>query len=314
MYTLTEKEDVFNKAWSMKDVYYCTKLSSKHGNRKLFALQIVSHRDLKPKNRFGTFLHYHKKAEELFFVVQGSMQVQIENDFLSLHSGDFVRVPQNTAHSILTTSNPTIIFCLFAIVEDFQDKLYGMEKMFKLFSMATKKYGLTDHVGEYFNKIRERNADLDNIMIDKSNNSSSLKVVSKQKLLPQNNTIWEPRVIRKPTFSYCKNIIIDQDGIRVQQKLGYQETTHLTASSYWIEIKNNILFPISFAEVNTWMYVCGGSIQIRKKGGTASILKQGDIVFIPQGTSYQWLSLEDQTQCFCIYTPAWDILKVFTIN
>ncbi|HOK03463.1 MAG TPA: cupin domain-containing protein [Spirochaetota bacterium] len=42
--------------------------------------------------------HVHEKSDELFYVIEGSFQLELEDGLLTLNEGEFVIVPKGTKH------------------------------------------------------------------------------------------------------------------------------------------------------------------------------------------------------------------------
>ena len=49
---------------------------------------------------FSTGDHIHSKIEEIFYVVEGEVQIRAGDRLLKTHAGDFVLVPPGVAHAI----------------------------------------------------------------------------------------------------------------------------------------------------------------------------------------------------------------------
>ena len=53
---------------------------------------------------FSTGDHIHSKIEEIFYVVEGEVQIRVGERLLNAHAGDFVLVPPGVAHGIGNSS------------------------------------------------------------------------------------------------------------------------------------------------------------------------------------------------------------------
>lgn len=42
--------------------------------------------------------HHHEKEDELFYVIEGILYIELENKTLELNAGEFVIIPKGTAH------------------------------------------------------------------------------------------------------------------------------------------------------------------------------------------------------------------------
>lgn len=52
---------------------------------------------LQAKDRTLDF-HIHKDSEEMFYVIEGKMQIEFEDGFADLSEGDFIIIPRGTKH------------------------------------------------------------------------------------------------------------------------------------------------------------------------------------------------------------------------
>ena len=60
------------------------------------------------QNRVLDF-HVHDESDELFFVIEGSMQIETEEAFIDLEAGDFLIVPKGVRHRPVCK---TLVKCL----------------------------------------------------------------------------------------------------------------------------------------------------------------------------------------------------------
>lgn len=60
---------------------------------------LTSYRSTFAKGAVGAPAHFHTKASELFFVIDGSLQVLIDDEVKILEKGDFLLVPPHTPHA-----------------------------------------------------------------------------------------------------------------------------------------------------------------------------------------------------------------------
>ncbi|WP_329205613.1 cupin domain-containing protein [Streptomyces sp. NBC_00683] len=60
---------------------------------------LTSYRSSFTKGAVGAPAHFHTKASELFFVLDGSLQVLVDDTVQVLDKGDFLLVPPHTAHA-----------------------------------------------------------------------------------------------------------------------------------------------------------------------------------------------------------------------
>jgi mannose-6-phosphate isomerase-like protein (cupin superfamily) len=59
-----------------------------------------------------TRLHFHKKSEELYFILQGTGEMQLEDKVFRVNMGDTICIPPGTKHCIENTGeNDLKILC-----------------------------------------------------------------------------------------------------------------------------------------------------------------------------------------------------------
>jgi quercetin dioxygenase-like cupin family protein len=61
--------------------------------------QVTSNRTTFRQGTDGAPPHFHTKASELFFVLDGALDVLLDEDVITLGQGDFLLVPPNTPHA-----------------------------------------------------------------------------------------------------------------------------------------------------------------------------------------------------------------------
>ncbi|MET9541919.1 cupin domain-containing protein [Streptomyces sp. NPDC006553] len=61
--------------------------------------QLTSYRSTFAKGAVGAPAHFHTKASEMFYVIDGSLQVLVGEELSVLEKGDFLLVPPHTAHA-----------------------------------------------------------------------------------------------------------------------------------------------------------------------------------------------------------------------
>lgn len=65
--------------------------------------------------RHGTSLHRHMKSGEMFYVISGSILLEIEDDEYELHAGDIAYAPPGAAHRMTNVSDePARVMALFS--------------------------------------------------------------------------------------------------------------------------------------------------------------------------------------------------------
>ena len=56
-----------------------------------------------------TSVSYHKLAEEIYYVLEGSGVAMLNGERYSLRAGDFLRLPPGTTHGFITQDEPLIM-------------------------------------------------------------------------------------------------------------------------------------------------------------------------------------------------------------
>ncbi|WP_171166544.1 cupin domain-containing protein [Streptomyces sp. I05A-00742] len=60
---------------------------------------LTSYRSTFAKGAVGAPAHFHTRAAEMFYVIDGSLRVLVNEDITVLNAGDFLLVPPNTPHA-----------------------------------------------------------------------------------------------------------------------------------------------------------------------------------------------------------------------
>lgn len=68
---------------------------------------------LQAKNRILEF-HIHEKADELFYIIDGEMDIEFEDGFQHLLKGELIIIPAGTVHRPVVTS---LVKCLLIETE-----------------------------------------------------------------------------------------------------------------------------------------------------------------------------------------------------
>jgi len=55
-------------------------------------------------------LHYHKKMEEIYYIVEGKAEIRIEDEVQNMHSGYAILIPIGALHQIKNTGANTLKF------------------------------------------------------------------------------------------------------------------------------------------------------------------------------------------------------------
>lgn len=69
--------------------------------------RLTSYRSTFAKGAIGAPAHLHTRASELFFVIDGSLQVLLGEEVTVLEAGDFLVVPPNTPHAFAAAPGAT---------------------------------------------------------------------------------------------------------------------------------------------------------------------------------------------------------------
>jgi len=63
---------------------------------------------LQAENRTLDF-HIHEKSDELFYVIEGTFEIELDNDIISMEQGDIIIIPKGTRHRPICKS---LVKCL----------------------------------------------------------------------------------------------------------------------------------------------------------------------------------------------------------
>jgi mannose-6-phosphate isomerase-like protein (cupin superfamily) len=55
--------------------------------------------------------HYHKIAEEFYFILEGAGEIEIDGERRTVRSGDAILIPAGTWHTILATESLRFLCC-----------------------------------------------------------------------------------------------------------------------------------------------------------------------------------------------------------
>jgi mannose-6-phosphate isomerase-like protein (cupin superfamily) len=58
----------------------------------------------------STTLHYHPRAEEIYYILSGQGLMRLEPETMTVGPGDAVAIPPGRIHQITNTGNTTLIF------------------------------------------------------------------------------------------------------------------------------------------------------------------------------------------------------------
>jgi len=68
---------------------------------------------LQAENRTLDF-HIHEQSDELFYVIEGQFEIEMDDGFVSLTAGDLVVIPKGTRHRPVVT---TLVKCLLIEID-----------------------------------------------------------------------------------------------------------------------------------------------------------------------------------------------------
>lgn len=68
---------------------------------------------LQAENRTLEF-HTHELSDEMFYVIEGSFQIEVDDGFIDLSEGDFIIIPKGTRHRPVCK---TLVKCLLIEVD-----------------------------------------------------------------------------------------------------------------------------------------------------------------------------------------------------
>lgn len=91
---MLQKVNILDKANAVSGLYIYEKIGRLNGN----VLSVVQ-----VENRTLDF-HVHEQSDELFFVIEGSFQLETEDGLLPVNAGEFVIVPKGTKHRPVVTT------------------------------------------------------------------------------------------------------------------------------------------------------------------------------------------------------------------
>ena len=81
-----------------------------HPNNDHNQLQSLAEAIVKPAQK--TLLHYHNESEELYYIIQGSGRMTLNEDAFQVKSGDTICIIPGTKHNIENTGNEDLkIIC-----------------------------------------------------------------------------------------------------------------------------------------------------------------------------------------------------------
>lgn len=73
----------------------------------------------------GTFemLHYHEKAQQLFYILSGEATFEIDKEFIKISEGESIHIPAKSIHRISNNSNTDLTFILISEPKTIGDRI-----------------------------------------------------------------------------------------------------------------------------------------------------------------------------------------------
>ncbi len=69
-----------------------------------------------------TLAHYHPKCEEIYYMLEGTAQMQVEDDVRDVGPGDAIAIPPGARHQIINTGDAILKFlCCCAPAYEHED-------------------------------------------------------------------------------------------------------------------------------------------------------------------------------------------------
>ena len=63
-----------------------------------------------PAGVSGPFFHLHKENEEIYFIVSGTGEYQVEEEVVPISEGSFIRVSPHASHNLKNTGKAPLVF------------------------------------------------------------------------------------------------------------------------------------------------------------------------------------------------------------
>ena len=79
-------------------------------NPKISGTQNIDIATVKIEPGKASTLHYHKQTEEIYYMVKGTSEIQIDDLKSSLRPGHATYIPRGARHTIKNTSNESLVF------------------------------------------------------------------------------------------------------------------------------------------------------------------------------------------------------------
>lgn len=76
-------------------------------------VQMLNWALLEPQKSFN--LHYHQDMDEVFIITQGTAEMTVNNNTVTMNPGDCILVEANEQHSMKNTTNTPVQYIVFGI-------------------------------------------------------------------------------------------------------------------------------------------------------------------------------------------------------
>jgi len=67
--------------------------------------------------------HFHSKAQQVFYIVEGIATVKIEENLITVKAGESIHIPNLTIHSIVNRSNEYMSFLVISEPSAINDRI-----------------------------------------------------------------------------------------------------------------------------------------------------------------------------------------------
>lgn len=82
-------------------------------------------------NSKGPGIHLHKENDEIFYILDGTASIFIDDDWINAEKGTFIRVPSNTLHDFENRTSKRMGLLNFFLPGGFEGRMPSIVKWFK---------------------------------------------------------------------------------------------------------------------------------------------------------------------------------------
>lgn len=68
-------------------------------------------------------LHYHEKAQQLFYILSGEATFEVENEFITITENESIHIPAKSIHRISNKSKTNLTFILISEPKTMGDRI-----------------------------------------------------------------------------------------------------------------------------------------------------------------------------------------------